>query len=254
MKTIITTTLASLLSFLSFGQNSKPNHMLPFDTIKIESHIKGLPLGVLHMEPQTVTRNFPVLFVHGSSFPSELSFGFRMDGVSWMDHFSERNIESFALDFLGYGISGRYPEMTDSLSTSHALGNADQVVNDIDRAVDEIRMKTGSKKLNLIGHSWGASVCALYAEKHPEKIESLVLFAPITKRDEPGRKKETQSPFDAMTPDERVSAMMSLTPAGEECQLAHEIYKEWQEQWYLSDPLAKTDQKKRVRFPSGPVF
>src|SRR5882762_6888790 len=110
MKKYIVLMLISIcFSFRSPGQDLNNTTGMNFDTVKIESHIKGLNISMLHMQSKTMTGNYPVLFIHGSTFPSALAFGFRMNGLSWMDYLADNNFESFALDFLGYGNSDRYP-------------------------------------------------------------------------------------------------------------------------------------------------
>jgi pimeloyl-ACP methyl ester carboxylesterase/heme-degrading monooxygenase HmoA len=251
-KYLVLTLVAIYYNFNLLGQNSSSVKLSKMDTLKIESHIKGLNIGMLHLPPKTIAGNLPVLFVHGSSFPSALSFGFRMNGLSWMDFMSENNFESFALDFLGYGNSDRYPEMQDTAKSKLVVGNASQACQDIGKATEWILQKTGSQKLIIVGHSWGASVAALYASQHPEKVSMLVLFAPVTVRNMSGDMEEVNMAYEAMTPQERVSAMKSLTPKGEECRLEPEIFNHWEKDWLTSDPLAKNDKIGRVKFPSGP--
>src|SRR5207244_5289169 len=53
----------------------------------------------------------PVLIIHGSTLPSGTSAAFRINGVSWMDDLAARGFDVWALDFLGYGGSDRYPAM-----------------------------------------------------------------------------------------------------------------------------------------------
>jgi pimeloyl-ACP methyl ester carboxylesterase/heme-degrading monooxygenase HmoA len=224
-----------------------------FDTIRIESNIRGLSIAMLHLQPKTITENCPVLFIHGSSFPAALSFGFRMSDMSWMDYMAENNFESFALDFLGYGNADRYPEMLNSVRSNTSIGNALEASKDIAKAVDWILKKTGSEKVILVAHSWGSSVAALYATQHDEKIARLVLFAPITSRNNPGESKRINTSYETMTPLERVNAMKSLTPEGQLCQLEPEIFEDWKRQWLASDPLSKSDSMDRVRYPSGPL-
>ncbi|MHA4810668.1 alpha/beta fold hydrolase [Flavitalea flava] len=250
-KYILGILVGTCFNFKSPEQDLKNIIQIDYDTIKIESHIKGLNVAMLHRQPQTITGNFPVLFIHGSSFPSSLSFGFRMSGLSWMDYMAENNFESFALDFLGYGNSDRYPEMINAQSTI-VVGIALETSKEIDKAIDWILNKTGSKQVILIGHSWGASVAALYATQHVEKVAKLILFAPVTTRNDSGATNRINTSFEAITPLERVNDMKSLTPEAQVCQLEPEIFKDWQTLWLKSDPLSKDDIMGRVKYPSGP--
>lgn len=223
-----------------------------YDTISIESRIKGLKAAILHQSPKTMTGKFPVLFIHGSSFPSSLAFGFRMNGYSWMDYMSDKGYDTYALDFLGYGNSDRYPEMSNPNPEGKLVGRATEAYQDIDSAINYILRRTGSPKVFLVAHSWGASVAALYATRCPGKIERLVLFAPMILRNDPGKTDNIRISYDTMTPDARVEAMKSLTPEGEINRLEPEVLNEWKPKWLRSDPLAKGSMKGIVRFPAGP--
>jgi pimeloyl-ACP methyl ester carboxylesterase/heme-degrading monooxygenase HmoA len=250
-KYIVLMLMGICFNFKSYGQNLNNTTGMNFDTIKTESHIKGLNIALLHRQPKTITGNYPVLFIHGSSFPSALAFGFRMSGLSWMDYLADNNFESFALDFLGYGNSDRYPEMLTKHPQAELSGRAKEVYKDIDSAVSYILKKTGSNKVNIISHSWGGTVAALYASKFPEKINRLVLFAPLTAGKSTAVPETIDYSYESMTPATRVNNMRSLTPQGEINRLEPGLADQWQKMWLKSDPLT-ADGKGEVRFPSGP--
>lgn len=227
--------------------------MTTYDIIKTKSHIEELEIAVLHLRPVALSGRSPVLFIHGASFPSALSFGFRMNGYSWMDKLSENGIESFALDFLGYGNSDRYSGMFSDSSAGSPVGRAIEAYKDIDPAVNVVIRTTGIKKIDLIAHSWGASVAMLYASKFPEKINRLVLFAPITPGTLPETPQQINASYEEMTPQTRVDQMNRLTPEEFRPYLEKELKSTWQQNWLRSDPLtAKTDSNEKVRFPNGP--
>ncbi|GGB20939.1 alpha/beta hydrolase [Puia dinghuensis] len=226
--------------------------MTPYDTIKTESRIKELKIAILHLRPEVLSGRPPVLFIHGASFPSSLAFGFRMSGYSWMDELSANGIESFALDFLGYGNSDRYPEMYNSSPAGSPAGRAMDAYKDIDSAVNVVIGKTGFKKIDLVAHSWGASVAMLYASRFPEKINKLVLFAPITTRNGSGIAQQIGSVYEEMTPQTRVGQMDVLTPSAFRPFLEKELDSSWKQNWLQSDPLAARGGG-NVRFPAGPA-
>ena len=250
--------LLCLLSGLLISTSSKSQtpdvlKMKNLDTLKTESHIKGLKIALLHRNADAKSGKTPVLFIHGSSFPSSLSFGFNMCGYSWMDELAQNGIESFALDFLGYGNSDRYPQMNNQKSTGMPVGRAIDVYKDIDLAVNVVLKETGAAKVDLIAHSWGGSVAMLYASKYPEKIKKLVLYAPMIA----GHDRNTLKPlgiiYNEMTPDERVRQMRELTPTRFAPSLLPEIGNIWKQKWLQSDPIATTNSRRGVvRFPSGP--
>jgi pimeloyl-ACP methyl ester carboxylesterase/heme-degrading monooxygenase HmoA len=244
-----------LITVTTYGQidGIKPQHLtMDYDTMKIESRIEGLNIALLHKAPVNTSTDDPVLFIHGASFPSALAFGFRMNNYSWMDQLADNGYDVYALDFLGYGNSDRYPEMKEEKSRN-LVGSAREVYLDVDRAVEFIRTTTGKNKVNIVAHSWGGSVASLYASTFKDKVGKLVLFASITKREEHGEGEIIHRSYQALTPDQRVDGMRTLTPANKTCPLEKEVFEYWGKRWLQSDPLAKILNSDSVRFPSGPV-
>jgi len=217
------------------------------EVIDIPSHQPALVARVRHTAPDRPNGAPPVLFVHGSSFPSGLSFDFRMDGQSWMDWLALRGYDVYALDFPGYGLSDRYPADAPS-----PPGRARDVAQDVGHAVDAILRRSGRPQLLLVGHSWGGSVAARYAQDHAGKVAKLVLFAAITPRPAPGDAgglpQAPAGPCEEMTPAQRIAAMDGLRPQHEAPQLHADVFQRWGAQWLASDGRIEG----AVRFPSGP--
>jgi pimeloyl-ACP methyl ester carboxylesterase len=203
-----------------------------------------------HKRLAAAVHSDPVLFVHGSSFPSALAFDFQMEGMSWMDQLASKGFDVFALDLLGYGLSDRYPEMQGSSRVP--VGRAREVVRDVASAVEHILRVTGRQKVIVIGHSWGGSVAALYASQYPAKVSKLVMFAGITARAESGRPVSPDAAYEEMSPSERIASMARLVPATEPPQLAPEVMLRWGDAWLASDRIGFHHGVGRVRFPSGP--
>lgn len=219
------------------------------EVLDAPAHREGLKLGIRHKNVAVKAGTDPVLFVHGSSFPSALAFDFQMQGGSWMDQLAARGFDVYALDFPGYGLSDRYAEM--SSGAAHAVGQASQVADDLGRAVDLILRMTGKRRVILIGHSWGGSVAARYAGLHPAKVSKLVLFAAIAARSGGAPEAVTRA-YEELTPEQRIAGMNSLAPEGERPQLAPEIFSRWGSEWLASDKAGVNGGKDKVRFPSGP--
>lgn len=226
--------------------------MNTFEIINTESHLPKLNIALSHLPSGGSSNDYPILFLHGSSFPSALSFGFKMSGESWMDDLSHKGFDVFALDFLGYGNSDRYPEMLTNSMGGRPLGRASEVYQDVDKAVNLIIEKTKKNKVYLIGHSWGGSVAALYASKHPDKVAKLVMFAAITARNSNAEGEILSDSFETMTPSQRIEAMKRLTPKGKDCRLENEVLETWGDIWLRSDPLSEKFHSEYVRFPAGP--
>lgn len=251
-KVIILVVLIFFRQTITQAQLKDARLMNRYHILKTASHLPGLNIALLEATPTISLNDYPVLFIHGSSFPSALSFGFRMNHYSWMDHLTENGYTAFGLDFLGYGNADRYPEMETNIPADTPPGRAASAYLDIDKAVNFILQRTGKNKVYLIGHSWGGSVAALYASRYPDKVSKLILFATITAREDSTIPEKITQPYESLTPAQRIAAMQSLTPTTEYPRLAPEVFDTWGTTWLQSDPLAAKYQSDSVRFPAGP--
>ncbi len=76
--------------------------------------------------------------------------------------------ELILLDHRGSGASGT--------PTDPATYRCDRVADD----VEALRLHLGLERLELLGHSAGANVVYRYAERHPDRVDRLVLVTPST--------------------------------------------------------------------------
>jgi len=227
------------------------NLLADFEHIRLESRIKGLKLGLLHLSPTSKSLRKAVLFIHGASFPSELAAGFRMSENSWMDDLAEAGYDVYALDFLGYGKSDRYGFMLDNPKSNETRGLGIEVTNDIDIAVNYILKKTRSPKIDLIGHSWGGTVAGHYSTIFPQKVNKLVLFAPFVQRTERVDWDKPRDLFKDLTPDRRVQQFLNSLPKGQKNTLEKEVMIKWKDEWLASDSSSQNRTPSSVRFPSA---
>ncbi len=62
---------------------------------------------------------------------------------------------------------------------------SDSALLSIDRHVDDleaVRRHLGLEKVTLLGHSFGPAIAALYAIKHPDRVERMIFLGPIPPR------------------------------------------------------------------------
>lgn len=64
---------------------------------------------------------------------------------------------------------------TDKLKKDHTL---DFYISVVDKFAKKVRLD----KFHLAGHSFGGFLALKYAQKYPAKVQSIVLFSPLTKR------------------------------------------------------------------------
>ena len=219
--------------------------------IKLNSRIFGKQINLNFQKAKDNKVDEVVLFIHGATFPSNLSSGFRINGISWADYLSEAGYDIFTLDFLGYGKSDRYDYMSDLGNEFVNYCSGKDLVKDIDIAIDYLKNKLNYNKIYLIGHSWGATISGYYATIFPHKIDKLILFAPFVQRSDFVLWPKPETIYTDLSPSERVNQMLSRIPEGEEITLEKEVFTKWKEEWLESDPSAKERSPFAVRFPSA---
>jgi pimeloyl-ACP methyl ester carboxylesterase len=141
-----------------------------------------------------------VLMVHGGFWPSTAAFDLPFPDMSWMEALAREGFDVFTLDMTGHGRSalalqedprnlspaGRAALAPGILDAAHAdapapypfeLVTSDTESADLDAVVDFIRALRGVDRVKLLGWSGGGIRTGTYALRHPEKVESLVIWA-----------------------------------------------------------------------------
>ena len=125
------------------------------------------------------TQDNVVLFVHGATYPAETGFDLQLDGTSWMDVLVRQGFDVYLVNIRGYGKSTRPPEMDRPPLQNKPVVNSDMAARDFAAAADWVRGRRLVPKLNVIGHSWGMVITGLYCSRQSEKVQRLVLYAPV---------------------------------------------------------------------------
>lgn len=192
-----------------------------------------------------------VLFVHGATFPAALSVGWRMEGVSWLDDWQQAGFDAWALDFAGFGLSGRPKAFELDAMASPPFGRCQAAASQIGAALHAICRLRPHVLVHLVAHSWGTLPAQQAAIDHPNIVDRLVLFGPVVPRQEPP--KETESPAwilineAAQRPRQRTGLPNDQpTPVGES-----EIDR-WCDAYLDSDPNARLRTPRSVKVPGGP--
>lgn len=141
----------------------------------------GIALYVRNKHPaemRSVRAERILLYVHGSTFPSETTFDLKLDGISWMDYIAQRGYDVYMMDVRGYGRSTRPPEMDVSAELNEPIVRTQTAVADVSATVDFILKRRQAPRLNLLGWSWGTSLVGSYTAQHNDRVVKLVLYAP----------------------------------------------------------------------------
>jgi pimeloyl-ACP methyl ester carboxylesterase len=112
-----------------------------------------------------------ILFVHGSSMASTPTFDLQVEGrpySSAMDWFATQGFHTWCVDMEGYGRSTK-----DRRHKSGISAGADNCA----QAAEYIASVRGNAPLSLYGISSGALRAALFAQRHPERVDKLALDA-----------------------------------------------------------------------------
>lgn len=86
-------------------------------------------------------------------------------GKSVVAHFLNRGFDTYNID---WGV----PTHAD-----RHLGLEDYVLRYIDHCVDQVRERTGSEKVNILGYCMGGSMSAMYTALRPSKVRNFIALA-----------------------------------------------------------------------------
>jgi branched-chain amino acid transport system substrate-binding protein len=222
-------------------------------TVRVPVDSTGLNVAVHHLAPPRPSRYAPVLFVHGATFPSALAAGYEFDGTSWMGDMARHGFDVWALDFVGYGASDRYPAMREPASAHPALGRATDAARQISAAVAFIERHEHATKVSLVAHSWGTLAAGLYASTHPGAVDRLVLFGPVALRQGVAPDAEGDSAYWYVTEEAQRARFVGYVPAGERAVLDPRHFAGWGPAYMATDSTSRSRTPPSVEVPSGPI-
>ena len=231
---------------------------LAVDDFRVPSKAAGVELFVRNKRPAGM-QSFPsdrvVLFVHGATFPSESTFDLSLDGLSWMDFIARAGYDVYLVNVRGYGGSTRPAASSDPSGRSAPIATLAEAVDDVDAAVEFIQRRRQVERIHLIGWSWGTAIMGRFAATHSEKVDRLVLYAPLwQRRAEPlsTRGVDVKTPYRLVN----VAGVKSRWLAGV-AQEKHEklIPSGWFEAWVTAtlatDPWGSKQTPPVIRAPNG---
>ena len=250
MKTIFRALSAALLLFLCVDANAANDQQLVMEEFMIPAADQGIYLYIRNKHPLGV-RKFSaekiLLYVHGSTYPSETSFDLKLNGLSWMDYIAQHGYDVYLVDVRGYGKSTRPPEMDKPAADTKPIVRTKTAVKDVGAAVDFILDRRGVSKINLMG--W-------YTAQNNNKVNRLVLYAPKWIRqtaaliDSGGK----LGAYRTVSRDAAKSRWLTGVPEDKKADL---IPPGWFEAWadatFLTEPVGSKQTPQMLRAPNGTV-
>jgi pimeloyl-ACP methyl ester carboxylesterase len=218
----------------------------------VPSPRRGLSLFLRHLPPNhaAASPGGAVLYVHGGTFPSALSIAHRFDGYSWRDALCDAGFCVWGLDFHGFGLSDRYPEMGAPADAHPPLGRAAECSRQLEAAVRFICGHSRVPHVSLIAHSWGTIVAGEFAGRCPELVGRLVFFGPIARRPPQGECPRLPA-WRLISLQDQWDRFVADVPPGEPAVLSKRHFDKWGERYLDTDPEGRMRQPPAVKTPSG---
>ena len=155
----------------------------------VQSPDPGIEIYVRNKRPADMTAFRPertVLFVHGATYPAHDRVRSQarwpvVDGLhrgARLRRLSPRPSRLRQIDPAEGDVASRPRQSADRARRRPRC-------KDIGAVVDFILKRRNIPRLNLLGWSWGTTLMATYTTQNPDKVERLVLYAPVWIRKTP---------------------------------------------------------------------
>ena len=118
-------------------------------------------------------------------------------------------------------------------------------------AVRFIRTHHNVPRISIIAHSWGSIAAGRFAGTHPDLVDRLVFFGPVTWRS-PNVEPQRYPAWRLVSLDDQWKRFTDDVPAGEPPVLARRHFDEWGQRYLDTDPESRTRSPASVKTPSGP--
>ena len=206
------------------------------------------------LEPAQIDKT--ILFVHGATY-SGATFDMEVEGYDWMKQVADQGYAAYYLDIRGYGNSTRPAAMKTDPSENPPFSRATDAVKDIADVVAFILERTAAEKINLVGWSWGTVTSGMYTTQNNDKVERLVLYAPVYNYKHEAITKALSNPDDAS----KLADLGAYRKADEERtrvrwdrQILPEDKSEWREEnvfdaWYKA--ISASEPEGVIHAPNG---
>jgi pimeloyl-ACP methyl ester carboxylesterase len=137
------------------------------------------PLSLQELAPvEARARPTPIVLLHGATFASVM-FDIQVAGYSMQRFLADRGWRNFALDLRGYGRSVPATILDAPPEANEPYARMTDAADDLAAGVRFALARCGGTAAHIVGFSWGSLVACLFATRHPELTDRLVLYAPL---------------------------------------------------------------------------
>ncbi len=249
MKRLFLSLLAMSLPFVAPPAWSKDSRQLVTEDFHIASTAPGVELFLRNKHLKGFKDFSPsrtVLYIHGSTQPSETVFDLPVGKGSWADYIASHGYDVWLVDVRGYGGS------TPPKDQSKPFATTKEAVEDLGVAIKHILSRRGIAKLQLIGWSWGTLIVGSYAAEQPQQVAGLILLAPPWLSS--AGSKAPEAAWQEWTIDGSLKRLQTGVPDGQaEKIFPPESKKIWELALLVNQPAAKEHNPPRFRSPTGVV-
>ena len=250
----ITRTLAGLSALMTVAP-AMAQAPLAMEEAMVDSPQPGQKIYVRnkHMEGMTAfTPERTVIFVHGATYPASTAFDLELGGLSWMDYIAQRGFDVYLLDLPGYGRSTRPASMDGPGDQGQPVETTAQAVADSAAVAEWVMARRQLPKIDVMGWSWGTTIAGGYAAEHPDKVNRLVLYAPVWVPQQPSTVEPTKlGAYRTVTADAAKQRWLNGVPADKQADLIPSgWFEQWQRATWATDPKSNNDT---LRAPNGVV-
>ncbi len=216
----------------------------------------GISIYVRNKHPvdlKTVRPDRVLLYVHGATYPAETAFDLQLNGLSWMDYIAERGYDVYLVDVRGYGKSTRPPQMNQPPEQNEPFARTESALKDVGTAVDFILKRRKIHKLDLLGWSWGTVTMGWYTTQHNDRVEKLVLLAPLWLSQSP--RAVSTAKLGAYRSVTRAAAkarwLAGVPPDKQAALIPAGWFDAWADATFATDPVGNAQSPPVLRAPNG---
>lgn len=218
----------------------------------------GLDIYVRNKHPVEATALGPartLVFVHGATYPASPAFDLELGGLSWMDYIAQHGYDVYLLDLPGYGRSTRPPQMDAPAPDNPPFEDTEQAVADLGAVVAHVLKARGLDKLDVMGWSWGTTIAAGFTAANPDKVNRVVLYAPLWILQSPAAISAGAGKLGAyrtVTKEDALKRWLNGVPEDKRADL---IPPGWFDRWadavWATDPVGSKQSPPVLRAPNG---